>query len=70
MTLLEKIIYLADYIEPNRDFPGVEGLRRMAYDDLDAAVLRGLEMTVAEMKERKLRVHPRTLEAAAFLRRT
>ena len=35
MTLLEKIIYLADYIEPSRDFPGVEELRQAVYDDLD-----------------------------------
>ena len=41
MTLLEKILYIADYMEPNRDFPGVEKLRKLAYEDLDQAVLLG-----------------------------
>lgn len=35
MTLLEKVIYLADYIEPNRDFDGVEDLRKVVWEDLD-----------------------------------
>ena len=68
MSLLEKIIYMADYIEPNRDFDGVDGLRELAYRDLDAAILAGLEMTVEEMNERGLPVHGKTLEAVAFLR--
>ena len=38
MNLLEKIIYVADYMEPNRDFPGVETLRELAFTDLDAAL--------------------------------
>ena len=39
MTLLDKIIYLADKIEPTRDYPGVETLRTIAAADLDRAVL-------------------------------
>lgn len=46
MGLLEKIIYVADYIEPNRTFPGVEELRELAFADLDAAVMKGLQMTM------------------------
>jgi len=42
MTVLEQIIYVADYMEPNRDLPYVEELRRLAYTDLDAAMLLGL----------------------------
>ncbi len=42
MTLLEKIIYIADYIEPTRDFDGLDELRGLAYSDLDEAILRGL----------------------------
>ncbi|MBQ2072598.1 MAG: bis(5'-nucleosyl)-tetraphosphatase (symmetrical) YqeK [Oscillospiraceae bacterium] len=52
MTLLEKIIYLADYIEPTRDFPGVDRLRSLAYDDIDRAMLLGLEMSLAEIRSR------------------
>ena len=50
MTLLEKIIYLADYIEPTRDFPGIDELRKLAYEDLDRALLLGLQMTVEEVR--------------------
>ena len=49
MTLLEKIMYLADYIEPSRDFPGVDKLRAVCYKDLDEGLLMGLEMTIEEM---------------------
>ncbi|MBO5078577.1 MAG: nicotinate (nicotinamide) nucleotide adenylyltransferase, partial [Oscillospiraceae bacterium] len=47
MNTLEKIIYVADYMEPNRDFPGVEELRKLAYSDLDGALKLGLEMTLS-----------------------
>lgn len=69
MKLLEKIIYLADYMEPTRDFPGVEELRALAETDLDAAVLKGLEMSIQEMSDRGLRVHHNTLEAEEWMRK-
>ena len=50
MTLLEKIIYMADYIEPNRDFDGVDKLRKLAYEDLDEAMALGLEMSLEDIK--------------------
>jgi len=68
MTLLEKIIYLADYIEPSRDFPGVRELRRTCYEDLDAGLLMGLEMTIREMKERGDPIHAKTMEARDALK--
>lgn len=68
MTLLEKIIYLADYIEATRDFPGVEDLRRVCYGDLNAGLLLGLEMTVREMEERGAPIHTKTLEARDALK--
>lgn len=46
MTLLEKIIYLADFVEPTRDFPGVEELRELCFEDIDAAMAKGLEMSL------------------------
>lgn len=67
MTLLEKVIYIADYMEPSRDFEGVERLRDLAYQDLDAAVLLGLKMTVEEMRQEGYPVHYRTLEARDWL---
>ena len=67
MTLLEKVIYLADYTDPTRDFPGVEELRGVVDRNLDEGVLKGLEMTVEEMAERGQPVHPDTLEARDYL---
>lgn len=47
MGLLEKVIWLADMIEPGREFPGVESIRRLAERDLDGALLAGLDHTIA-----------------------
>ena len=68
MSLLEKILYIADYMEPTRDFPGVERLRALAYEDLDAAVCLGCEMSIEEMAERGLPVHPNTVKARDWLK--
>ena len=68
MTLLEKIIYIADYVEANRNFPGVEEMRAMAYTDLDKAVLMGLESAVAHVKRQGQGLAPATLEALEFLK--
>ncbi len=68
MTTLEKIIYVADYMEPNRDFPGVEELRRLAYSDLDAALLLGLEMTRDHLAQQGAPMGKDSMEAMAFLR--
>ena len=68
MTTLEKIIYLADYIEPSRDFPGVDTLRKVCYEDLDKGLLLGLEMTIEEMTAMGNPVHRATLEARDWLK--
>lgn len=69
MSMLEKIIYIADYIEPNRDFPGVERLRQLAHADLNAAVKLGLEMTLEEIQARGLPPHSKSMEALAWFQR-
>lgn len=63
MTALEKIVYLGDMIEPTRDFPGVEALRALARQDLDAGMLAALEQTVRYTMHRRLTVHPQSIEA-------
>lgn len=63
MTKLEKIIYLADYIEPSRNFPGVDKLRKVCYEGLDKGLLLGLEMTIGEMTAAGSPVHHATVEA-------
>lgn len=52
MTLLEKIIYIADYMEPNRDFPGVDRLRETVRRDLDEGVLLGINMTLEQLAQK------------------
>ena len=67
MNTLEKIIYVADYMEPNRNFPGVEELRHLAYTDLDKALKMGLEMTLTLLKERGSEISPESQQALAWL---
>ena len=66
MNLLEKIIYVADYMEPNRDFPGVEKLRELAFTDIDAALKLGLEMTLEHLKRQSAEVSPASRDALAW----
>ena len=67
MNTLEKIIYVADYMEPNRNFPGVEELRHLAYTDLDKALKMGLEMTLSMLMEQGREVSPESQQALAWL---
>lgn len=67
MSMLEKVIYLADYIEPTRDFEGVEALRSLAYEDIDKALLMGMDMTIEEMKQRGSPIHRNTQAARDWL---
>lgn len=67
MSMAEKVIYLADYIEPTRDFDGVEPLRALAYEDIDKALLMGMEMTIEEMKQRGNPIHKNTQAARDWL---
>ena len=67
MTLLQKIIYVADYMEPCRDFPGVEKLRELAYTDMDAALKLGLEMTLEHLARQGAEVSPESRDALAWL---
>ena len=67
MNLLETIIYVADYMEPNRDFPGVEKLRALAYTDIRAALKLGLDMTMEHLKRQGSEVSPASREALAWL---
>lgn len=63
MSRLEKIIYLADYIEMSRDFPGVDTLRKAAFKDLDEAVLLAFEQTIIFLIESHKMIHTHTIVA-------
>ena len=66
MSLEEKILYVADYMEPNRDFPEVDELRRLAYTDLDRAVGMGASLSMREMTQRGRELHRDTRGACEF----
>lgn len=63
MTILTKIIYLADYIEPGRHFYGVESIRAIAYHNLNKAVLAAIDSTIKHVIAKGRLIHPRTIEA-------
>lgn len=67
MNTLEKIIYVADYMEPNRKFDGVEQLRQLAYTDLDGALKLGLQMTLTMLIEQGREISPESRQALEFL---
>ena len=69
MNLLETIIYVADYMEPCRDFPGVEKLRELAYSDITAALKLGLEITLQHLHDLGDEVSPASREALEYLNR-
>lgn len=67
MTLLEKIIYLADYIEPSRDFPGVDKLREEAFKNLNRAVLMGFDSTIKLVLDKGGLIHQNTTDARNYI---
>ena len=67
MTLREKIIYVADYMEPCRNFPGVEELRALAFSDITAALKLGLEITLRHLENLGDEVSPASQAALEFL---
>ncbi|MED1602547.1 bis(5'-nucleosyl)-tetraphosphatase (symmetrical) YqeK [Alkalihalophilus marmarensis] len=61
MTLLEKVVFLADYIEPGRQFKGVSEVRELSEKDLDEAIIKSLENTITFLMKRRQPVYPDTL---------
>jgi len=69
MTRFDQIIYLADYVEPTRDFDGVEELRQLAFSNLEKAMIVGLQTTIAELEEKHVPVHTNTIRTLEQLKR-
>lgn len=67
MSMLTKIIYIADYIEPGRKFPGVEEVRCLAYSDLDKAVIKSCGNVIIHTVSKGGVVHPDTVNARNYL---
>ena len=70
MSLLEKIIYIADYMEPNRCFSGVEQLRDLVFRDLDAAIYLGLDFSVSLLKKQGRIIDPDSLAAWNYYKKS
>ncbi|GMB07556.1 putative HD superfamily hydrolase involved in NAD metabolism [Thermolongibacillus altinsuensis] len=60
MTVLEKVVYLADYIEPGRAFPGVDEVRELAQQNLDLALLKALQNTISFLMKKNEAIYPDT----------
>lgn len=63
MNTIEKIIFLADYIEPGREFPGVENVREKATQDLDYAVFLALKNTIKHLLDKNQKIYPDAMHA-------
>lgn len=61
MTLLDKIVYLADLVEPGRAFDGVDSLRALVDANLDEAILVSIERQLALNAARRRPLHPAML---------
>lgn len=63
MSLLEKVIFIADYTEPSRDFPGVNETRSILKKSLDRAVIYAMENTIKYLISEKQLIHVDTIDA-------
>ena len=67
MSLLDKIIFIADYIEPGRkDIPGLSEARRLAFSDINQCLLKIIENTMQYLKSRDQAIDPRTTETHEY----
>lgn len=66
MNLIEKIVFISDYIEPSRDFKGVKKLRKLAEKDIDQAMRKALASTIQYVIKRDMKLHPMTVEALNY----
>jgi len=67
MSLLEKVIYIADATEPGRDYSGVMEIRKLACEDLDEACLFSMNNTIEYVRERRFFLDKDTILARDFL---
>lgn len=62
MSLLEKIIFVADLIEPKRDFPGVEQLRSLADDSIEKAIEASIIHSIDYLLSKRVAIYPDSFE--------
>lgn len=67
MSIIEKIIYISDYIEPSRDFKGIEEVRKLAFTDLDLSLILAMDKTIKFLIDKDMIIHPYTINARNYL---
>ncbi len=68
MSMLEKIIFIADKIEQGRKYEGVSGLRKAAYEDIDRAIIMSIESTVEYVKMKNAELDDDSIKTLKFLK--
>ena len=63
MTALDKVLFVADYISADRDYPGVEELRRAAQSSLEEVIVEGVTFTMQERMGERMTMEPRSIDA-------
>lgn len=63
LSLVGKAVYIADKIEPHRDFTGLKKIQKLLWEDMDLAMLELLDQEIVFLITKKLLIHPDTLEA-------
>ena len=67
MSLFEKIIYVADLVSEDRDYPDVNEVRQLAEENLDKTLLRGLSFTIEDNAKKYKLIHTDTVKAYNYL---
>ena len=62
MSLLDKIVYIADYISAERDYPDVDVMRSLSKESLEKAALYSLKYTLKKLSESELVIHNDSLD--------
>lgn len=69
MSMLEKIVFIADYIEPNREyFEGLDKVRELAYQNINKAIIYSLESTIKYNKKKNRIIHPLGIAALEYIK--
>ena len=67
MSILDKIIYIADMIEPGRNFPGVDNIRRITFNNLDEGLLEGITHSIKYLLDKGFPININSIEARNYL---
>lgn len=63
MTLLEKIIFIADFVSADRDYPGVDNMRKAVNISLEEAMVEGMTFSIKDLASNYRPIHPDTISA-------